>query len=170
MAAAAILLTLACHRVANVTPSTAAKSLPELASAARQPGRVLVVNHWATWCGPCVDELPYLAEVAAKYGDRVQFLGISWDRFTDDGALEEVLANVDQVRTKTGTTYPTVVAPNDAKGVVQTLGLDEEFIPQTYVFGADGARVWSKMGEFVEDADKAAFIAAIDGALAKAKK
>jgi thiol-disulfide isomerase/thioredoxin len=163
--AAAILLSLSCST--NVNPS---KELAELVAAVRRPGKVVVVNHWATWCGPCVDELPYLAAVAKQFEGRVEFIGVSWDRFTEDGPIEEVRAHVDQVRAETKTTYPTVLAPPDAKGVVHVLELEAEFIPQTYVIGADGARVWSRMGEILEDSDQAAFVAAIQAALAKAKQ
>ena len=40
-----------------------------------------VVNHWATWCDPCVEELPLLADLHARLGERAAFLGVSWDLF-----------------------------------------------------------------------------------------
>ena len=43
-------------------------------------GKVLVVNFWATWCPPCLKEIPEFVRMQAEYGDRgVQFVGIAID-------------------------------------------------------------------------------------------
>lgn len=50
---------------------------PRLASA---PEEVLIVNFWATWCKPCVEELPYFEEVGREYADKgVKVLLVSLD-------------------------------------------------------------------------------------------
>ncbi|HEY3920204.1 MAG TPA: TlpA disulfide reductase family protein [Stellaceae bacterium] len=54
-------------------------------------GRVLLVNLWATWCGPCVQEMPALERLQAKLGDRLTILAISEDR-QGDAAVAPFLA------------------------------------------------------------------------------
>jgi peroxiredoxin len=50
-------------------------------------GKVLVVNFWATWCGPCREEIPEFSALASAYRSKgVEFLGISMD----DGEASEV--------------------------------------------------------------------------------
>ena len=40
-------------------------------------GKVVLINYWATWCQPCMDEIPALVRVAAEYEDRVVLLAVS---------------------------------------------------------------------------------------------
>ncbi len=52
-------------------------------------GKVVVVDFWATWCGPCVAEMPHMKELYDQYKDKgVEFVGISLDQPEDKGGLD----------------------------------------------------------------------------------
>jgi thiol-disulfide isomerase/thioredoxin len=54
-------------------------------------GKVVVIDFWATWCGPCVAEMPKMKELYAKYRDQgVEFIGVSLDQPKDQGGLDKL--------------------------------------------------------------------------------
>lgn len=58
-------------------------------------GKVVVIDFWATWCGPCVAKMPQMKELYAKYRERgVEFIGISLDQPEEQGGRERLLAFV----------------------------------------------------------------------------
>ena len=63
----------------------------------------MVVNLWASWCGPCRHEMPILQSFHEKYGDQVQLIGIDYQDVQTDAAM-------DLVR-QTGATYPLLADP-----------------------------------------------------------
>ena len=60
---------------------------------AKERGRVVLVNFWATWCVPCREEFPDLSRLQHKYGTRgLQVLGISTDFASQTAGVEKFLA------------------------------------------------------------------------------
>lgn len=52
--------------------------------------KLTVINVWATYCGPCLSEMPELGELAGEYADKgVQFIGIAMDTLNRDGSINE---------------------------------------------------------------------------------
>jgi len=68
-------------------------------------GRPLVVNFFASWCGPCIEEMPAFERVNQAVGDEVVFVGM---------ALRDQPANAREIVADTGVTYPTFADPDDA--------------------------------------------------------
>jgi cytochrome c biogenesis protein CcmG, thiol:disulfide interchange protein DsbE len=80
---------------------------PVILSAAH--GKVILLNFWATWCGPCRAEIPDLIELQTKYKDRLQIIGISVDEDGDADAVKKMV-------TETGINYPIAMASPEVRG------------------------------------------------------
>lgn len=62
-------------------PLSAASWIQGEAISRFQPGRVYVIEFWATWCGPCIKELPHLSKLASKYRQSASFVALNiWDQ------------------------------------------------------------------------------------------
>src|SRR5262249_51632159 len=107
-------------------------------------GRPLVVNHWATWCDPCVAELPRLVRAAAGLADRADFLGVSWDLFDHPGRPATVAKKVAQFADNAGVGYASVLFTGEPAELFRLCGLDHELIPQTLVIAPGGRVAWHK--------------------------
>ncbi len=54
-------------------------------------GKVVVVDFWATWCGPCIAEMPNMKKLYAEYKDKgVEFIGVSLDQPKEQGGLDKL--------------------------------------------------------------------------------
>jgi cytochrome c biogenesis protein CcmG/thiol:disulfide interchange protein DsbE len=99
-------------------------------------GRPLVVNVWAQWCGPCRDEAPFLAEVAATESSDLMVIGI-------DHADPEPARALEFARSASWT-YPQI---QDRDGVLRT-DLQVAALPQTFFVRADGTIAYRNLRPF----------------------
>ncbi len=125
--------------------------LDGLHRALKPSGKPLVVNHWASWCDPCVDELPRLVRAAAGVADIGEFVGVSWDLFDHPGDPVVVAKKVATFADSVGVGYGSVLFVGEPKELFTALGLDSELIPQTVVLAPDGTVVWKKNGVLEHD-------------------
>ena len=100
-------------------------------------GRPVVVNVWASWCGPCRVEAPLLERAASDYGEDVQFLGVA--SRDDRGSAEEFIRRFD-------VSYPNLL---DTTGGIRKF-LAVRGLPTTYVFDRRGRLVGSIVGAISE--------------------
>ena len=71
-------------------------NLQQLRQRTQQPANdtLLVVNFWATWCAPCVEELPYFLQATKTFGgDKVKIIFVSLDFIKDHNKLSTFVAN-----------------------------------------------------------------------------
>jgi thiol-disulfide isomerase/thioredoxin len=99
-------------------------------------GRPVVANFWATWCPPCVKEMPELDALHKKYPG-VQFVGLGVD----------TAANIRAFTHKVHVSYPLLVAGHDGIQLMRDLGNQAGGLPFTVVFDAKGRRVDRVLGQ-----------------------
>ncbi len=98
------------------------------------PGKVYVVEFWATWCPPCRDSIPHLTELQAKYGDRVVFVGVSNE---DVATVKPFVAKLgDQMA------YTVAVDPAGKVGNGYMTAFGQRGIPTAFIVDAEGRVVW----------------------------
>lgn len=105
-------------------------------------GKIVVVNFWATWCGPCQEELPRLRKLAADWtGKDVEFVAVSIDERKDEGKIEPLL---EKLGVTPGGNF--AVWEGSSEYTMQSFGLGG-VVPGTVVVDAKGEIVTRIEGE-----------------------
>ncbi len=105
----------------------------------RFAGRPLLINVWASWCAPCVEEMPELARFAHTQGSEgVQVLGLALD------TPEDVRRFLQQVPVD----YPIVIETPGPRDASVQLGNTQGLLPYSVLFDAQGRLQKAKLGPF----------------------
>ncbi len=97
-------------------------------------GRIVFINLWATWCAPCVKELPFFDRLQAEHPDDVFVLAVHSNLITDD--VDAYLEKFD---------YKTAFAV-DVSGDVYSLVGGSTMLPQTIILNREGKVTYNQVG------------------------
>jgi len=96
-------------------------------------GKVVLLNFWATWCGPCRAEIPDLVALQERYKGRLQIIGLN---------VDDEEADIQQYVQETGINYPVAMTSNDVR--VQFGGIPA--LPTSFVLDTEGRVVQKHVG------------------------
>jgi thiol-disulfide isomerase/thioredoxin len=103
----------------------------------RFDGQVLLVNFWATWCAPCVEEMPMLSQFQRDYaGQGVVVVGIALD---DPRRAQEFARELE-------VDYPLLFGLADAMVVGRSYGNRTGMLPYSVLVDAAGVIRWARLG------------------------
>lgn len=127
---------------AIATASLLSTQLPDLAGQVHPlnewQGKILILNFWATWCPPCLTEIPEFMALQKQYADKnVQFIGI---------AIEEKSA-VAEYNASAKVNYPLLIAGDAGINLSKTWGNAIESVPFTVVLNPQGQIIYRQIGE-----------------------
>jgi len=104
---------------------------------AQWKGKILIVNFWATWCPPCIAEIPEFIKIQSKYASAgVQFVGIAIDQ------KSKVKTFVDEV----GMNYPALLGDLAGIDLAKRLGNPSGGLPYTVIVDRTGKVISTQLG------------------------
>lgn len=121
-----------------------------------------MVNIWATFCGPCIDEMPDLGEIHAEYGEKgFQIIGLVADTLNQDGTVDPSQADIArEIVEQTGAHYRHLLPSSDLFGILS----QATSVPTTFFVDENGSQVGYA---YLGSRSKADWVAIIDPLLAE---
>ncbi len=105
-------------------------------------GKVLVVNFWASWCPPCVEEMPTLDLLQQEFlQQNVLFVGIGIDS----------PSNIREFLKITPVSYPIVIGGLEGSNLSKQMGNSQGALPYTVIINPKGKAIYTKLGKISEE-------------------
>ncbi|MDQ4119916.1 MAG: TlpA family protein disulfide reductase [Acidobacteriota bacterium] len=109
--------------------------------------RPLLINFWATWCTPCVEEFPELVKIGTDYKGKIDLITVSLDESSEiNGEVPKFLA---QMKSE----FPAyLLKTQDENAAIELVSKDwQGALPFTILFNAQGETIYFKQGKFKTD-------------------
>ena len=114
--------------------------------------KVLIVNFWASWCPPCVEEMPTLDKISQEYASKnVLIVGIGIDS----------PSNIREFLEKTSVSYPIVIGGLEGSILSKQMGNTQGALPYTVIINSKGKSIYTKLGKISEEELRKAINSAI---------
>ena len=105
-------------------------------------GKIRIINFWATWCPPCIKEIPEFVSLQEQYASKgLQFIGIAID---DEVSVKEYLV-------KTKINYPILIADLEGIALAHQLGNSVDAVPYTLIVDQQGRIIHQHRGAFSKE-------------------
>lgn len=97
----------------------------------------LLINFWASWCRPCIKEIPLLKDFAISHAGQLQVVGLAADRIEPAKAFAQRL----------DINYPVLYGEYEELGrIMRDYGNPREALPYTVLISPDGRIIWRRLG------------------------
>jgi thiol-disulfide isomerase/thioredoxin len=127
------------HPLAGYTLQTPQGTALDLST---HQGKTLILNFWATWCPPCIEEIPELNALYPELkANNIELLGIALDHPN----------NVHAFLQKNPVNYPIALSPTQGNDLAKKFGNSHGGLPYTVILNADGKQILTKAGRIHTD-------------------
>lgn len=111
-------------------------------------GKTVLLNFWATWCAPCLEEMPLFARLYEKHKDKFEIIAILIEENKDPNELKEFMERFSM-------TFPVVVGDENYRAAMAFD--DVRMFPESFLFGRDGKFIKKYVG-IVDEEELESFI------------